>query len=405
MRHINIKSTFRKAILTGLMSVMVLTPVDIAFSSRIKDITSIAGVRDNQLVGYGLVVGLDGTGDKTAMSPFTQQTFRNMLVQFGIKIPANLNFELKNVAAVAISAKLPPFAKIGQTIDVTVSSLGNSSSLRGGELLMAELRGADNQVYAVAQGSVVVSGFGAQGSDGSKVTVNSTATGRISNGATVENVIVPPFVKDGIVTFQLLEPDFSTAENIAKAINSKFNKKIAKPVDASDINVNLRSYVREVYPTVLNNYKDDVTGENKPYMPKNLGEYVHFISKIENISLKPSTGRARIIVNSRTGTIVIDENVMISPVAVAHGNLSVVVSEKPFVSQPNALANGRTVKGSASDISINQAPSRAFLLETGTSLRDLVDEINRVGAAPGDIISILEAVKAAGALHADLEII
>ena len=382
-----------------------MLPADLSASARIKDLANIAGVRDNQLVGYGLVVGLDGTGDKTSQSPFTQQTFRNMLVQFGIKMPANRSFELKNVAAVAISAKLPPFSKIGQTIDITVSSLGNSTSLRGGELLMAELRGADNQVYAVAQGSVIVSGFGAQGSDGSKVTVNSTSSGRIPNGATIEKAIAPPFVKNGIITFELLEPDFSTATAVARAINKKFNKTIAKPTDASSINVNLRPYVRAVYLNAEHNYKDEIMHQTTPDGPINLGDYVKYISRIENILVNPASSRARIIVNSRTGTIVIDENVMISPVAVAHGNLSVVVSEKPFVSQPNAFAEGRTVEGTASDISINQQPGRAFLLQTGISLKDLVDEINRVGAAPGDIISILEAVKAAGALHADLEII
>lgn len=405
MRKLDFKSIMRKGAIFSIVSMLVLMVSGPVSATRIKDLTSIAGVRDNQLVGYGLVVGLDGTGDKTSQSPYTQQTFRNMLTQFGIRIPRGVNFDSKNIAVVAISAKLPPFAKIGQNIDITVSSLGNASSLRGGELLMAELRGADNQVYAVAQGSVVVSGFGAQGSDGSKVTVNVLASGRIPNGATVENTIDPPFVKDGIVTFQLLEPDFSSSEKIAKAINSNFNQKIAKPVDATSINVNLRRFVRPVYANAHASYKDDIVGLPKTYGPKNLGDYVHYISRIENIVVTPANGRARIVVNSRTGTIVIDQNVMISPVAVSHGNLSVVVSETPYVSQPNEFSNGRTVKGSASDININQAPSHTFLLQTGTSLRDLVDEINRVGAAPGDIIAILEAVKADGALHADLDII
>lgn len=405
MRRLDYTSILRTIAILGMVSTWVFIASAPVSASRIKDLTTIAGVRENQLVGYGLVVGLDGTGDKTSQSPYTQQTFRNMLTQFGIRIPSGVNFDSKNVAVVAISAKLTPFAKIGQNIDVTVSSLGNASSLRGGELLMAPLRGADNQVYAVAQGSVVVSGFGAQGSDGSKVTVNVQASGRIPNGATVENNIDPPFVKEGIVTFQLLEADFSTAEKIARAINSNFNVKIAKPVDATSINVNLRSFVKPIYANVHSNFKDDVVGLPKTYGPKNLGEYVHYISRIENIQVTPANGRARIIVNSRTGTIVIDQNVMISPVAVSHGNLSVVVSEKPFVSQPNAFSDGKTVKGTASDISINQSPSHTFLLETGTSLKDLVDEINRVGAAPGDIIAILEAVKADGALHADLDII
>lgn len=381
-----------------------------SFASRIKDLTTVSGVRDNQLVGYGLVVGLDGTGDRSSTSPFTQQTFRNMLIQFGIKIPNNINFELKNVATVALSAKLPPFAKIGQKIDINISSIGNATSLRGGELLMAPLKGADNQVYAVGQGPVVVSGFGAQGSDGSKVSVNTTSSGRIPNGATVERLIIPPFVKNGLVTFQLTEADFTTAERIADVINQKFHKKIAKPLDATSIQVNLSGYVKPTYAEEYaysnsGSFKDDPTAHLIDRRLTNIGDYVHYIAKIENLAVSPANNRARIIVNSRTGTIVIDENVMISSVAVAHGNLSVVVSERPYVSQPGALSGGTTVSGAASDININQSQNRAFLLQTGTSLKDLVDEINRVGAAPGDIISILEAVKAAGALHADLEVI
>lgn len=396
------KQAMTGTLIFTFIALMMGSPVSKA-TSRIKDLVDIAGVRENQIVGYGLVVGLDGTGDKISQSPFTQQSFRNMLVQFGIRLPQSLNFDLKNVAAVAVSAKLPPFAKLGQNIDVNVSSLGNATSLRGGELLMTELRGADNQVYAVAQGSVVVSGFGAQGSDGSKVTVNVTSSGRIPNGATVEQTIEPPFVKNGILTLQLQIPDFTTAEKIANAINKSFFRKIAKPIDASAISVNLQSFVMPVYPNA--SYKDDGQQDRTAAKPVNTGEYVHYIAKIENIMVNQTGGRARIIVNSRTGTIVIDENVAISPVAVAHGNLSVVVSERPYVSQPNALAAGTTVTGSASDININQTENRAFLLQTGTTLKDLVDEINRVGAAPGDIIAILEAVKASGALHADLEVI
>ena len=392
--------------IVSLLLILMMAAINVCHAVRIKDLTSVEGVRDNQLVGYGLIVGLDGTGDRTGSSPYTQQTFRNMLVQFGIKIPKDMAFELKNVAAVAVSAKLPPFAKAGQTIDVTISSIGNATSLRGGELLMAPLRGADNQIYAIAQGSVVVSGFGAQGSDGSKVTVNSTSSGRIPNGATVESTIIPPFAKNGIVTFQLSEPDFTTAVKIAKVINDKYHDNIAKTADASAINVNLRGYVSPTYRrSMVRDYKGEAMGLTSTTEVVDLGPYVKYISDIENLTLDPATGRARIIVNSRTGTIVIDENVMISSVAVSHGNLSVVVSERPFVSQPGALSSGSTVVGKASDINVNQTQNRAFVLSTGTSLKDLVDEINRVGAAPGDIIAILEAVKAAGALHADLEVI
>lgn len=395
-----------------ILTILVLMTYSLCiFSARIKDITSISGIRDNQLVGYGLVVGLDGTGDKVNQAPFTQQSFINMLMQFGIKVPLGVNLQLKNIAAVAISANLPPFSVIGQRIDITVSSLGNASSLRGGELLMTPLRGADGQVYAVAQGSVVVSGFGAQGADGSKVTVNTTDSGRIPNGATIEKTIDMPFVKEGAVTFELSDPDFTTAERIERAINKEFKSAVALALDARSVRVKVKHLLpnpeeNPIYHGDKSISKGEELEDSEDYADSRLmSRYVPIISKIENISLEPAESRAKVIVNSRTGTIVVDKNVFISPVAVAHGNLSVVVSERPFVSQPNAFASGRTVKGSASDINVSQTQNRAFVLSTGTSLNDLVDAINAVGAAPGDIIAILEAIKSAGALHADLEVI
>lgn len=387
----------------------------LSHSARIKDITSIAGIRENQLVGYGLVVGLDGTGDRVNQTPFTTQSFTNMLLQFGIRIPVGVNLQLRNVAAVALSASLPAFAKIGQKLDITVASLGNASSLRGGELLMTSLRGADGQIYAIAQGSVVVSGFGAQGSDGSKVIVNVTSSGRIPNGATIEKTIEMPFVQDGAITFELLRPDFTTAERVVEAINHEFGRKVAKALDASAIKVkvdHLRADAADypVYRGDVADIKGDVlreeNGEYYRYRQKNLMSlYVPIISRIENITLQPGEVRAKVVVNSRTGTIVVDQNVEIAPVAVAHGNLSVVISERPFVSQPNAFSNGKTVVGAASDINVNQAQNRAFVFSPGASLNDLVNAINSVGAAPGDIIAILEAVKSAGALNAELEVI
>lgn len=357
-----------------------------SMATRIKDITNLAGVRENQLVGYGLVVGLDGTGDRTNQTPFTDQTFRNMLLDFGIRIPRDRNFQLRNVAAVAVSANLPPFARIGQKIDITVSSLGNAASLRGGNLLLVPLKGADNRIYAMAQGNVVVSGFGAQGLDGSKVTVNSTGTGRIPNGATVEQVIDMPFIRDGMIIFELIMPDFTTSHRIAQTINRELGYSAAQPIDAGAVAVRVNKL----------SGKDEFLGRNS---------YVNFISGIENLPVRPAEVAARVIINSRSGTIVVGQDVSISPVAVAHGNLSVSVSETPFVSQPQPFARGRTVKGSDSDVNINQQKSRAFLLGSGASLKELVAAINKVGAAPGDLVSILEAVKQAGALHADLEII
>jgi flagellar P-ring protein precursor FlgI len=356
------------------------------FSARIKDVTSIGGIRDNQLIGYGLVVGLDGTGDKTSQVPFTDQTFRNMLLQFGVRLPEGKNMQLRNVAAVAVSATLTPFARVGQKIDITVSSLGNATSLRNGNLIMLPLKGADNQVYAMAQGNVVVSGFGAKGQDGSKVSVNAMATGRIANGATVEKTIPMPYIHNGIITFELNRPDFTTSRRIADTINRELGYTAAQPLDAGAVAVSLGH------------------GSNKEN-PMNGNSYVNFISNIENLMVKPGEIAARVIVNARSGTIVVGQDVTISPIAVTHGNLSVSVKENTNVSQPNALAKGRTVKTKDSDIKINDQNGRAFLLEPGPTLKDLVDAINKVGIAPNDLIAILEAIKQGGALHADLEVI
>ena len=369
-----------------------------AFSARIKDIATLAGVRDNQLVGYGLIVGLDGTGDKTNQAPFTSQSFQNMLLAFGIHIPITQNTQLKNVAAVAIHATLPPFARLGQKLDVTVLSLGNATSLRGGSLLMSPLKGADGKVYAVAQGSVVVSGFGAKGADGSKVTVNVTNSGDIPNGATVEDTIDMPYVQNGVVTFELTQPDFTTAERIEKAINQEFGHKVAQALDPSAISVKIDSMQG-------GGWKGDEMDNLPPDPAAEKSRYVPLISRIENIQLDPAEVGARVIVNSRTGTIVIGHSVTVLPVAVSHGNLSVVVTETPVVSQPQGFSKGRTVVTSSSAINVNQQSNRAFVFAPGPSLSDLVDAINRVGAAPGDLIAILEAIKAAGALNAELEVI
>ena len=381
-----------RAITKLLFSILILSVATLSYASRIKDITNIAGVRDNQLVGYGLVVGLNGTGDKVSQAPFTQQSFINMLLEFGIHLPNNVNLQLKNVAAVAISATLPPFTKLGQRIDVTISTIGNATSLQGGSLLMAPLKGADGKVYGIAQGGVVVSGFGASGSDGSKVSVNTPTSGSIPNGATVENTIDSPFIQEGAITFELSQPDFTTAERIEKAINHEVGHGIAHAMDAGSVAVTVDMSA--------------VGSSQGPIDPaKLMSRYIPLISRIENIEIEPAEVRARVIVNSRTGTIVAGEDVSIAPVAVTHGNLSVVVTERTFVSQPNALSQGKTVVGKASDINVNASPGRAFVLDPGPTLSDLVEAINRVGAAPGDVIAILEAVKAAGALRADLVVI
>lgn len=386
---------FAKQLVVAFILIILASAAD---SARIKDIASLAGVRNNQLIGYGLVVGLDGTGDKTSQTPFTDRSFQNMLLEFGLHVPISKNDQLKNIAAVAISANLPPFGRIGQKIDVTISSIGNATSLRGGALLMAPMKGADGKVYAIAQGNVIISGFGAQGADGSKVIVNVLASGTIPNGATIERTIDTPFVQNGAIIFELLRPDFTTAERVEKAINREFGYKVAQALDASAVKVKFVQLDRG--GPSQDGYKGEFYNNDK-----DTSRYVPFISKIENIMLQPADTRARVVVNARTGTIVVGTDVTIAPVAVSHGNLSVIITERPYVSQPQGFSLGKTVQGKASDLNVSQQSGRAFVFSPGPSLNDLVALINSVGVAPGDLISILEAIKSSGALNADLEVI
>lgn len=350
----------------------------LASAERIKDLANVAGVRSNQLVGYGLVVGLDGTGDQTSQTPFTVQSIKSMLAQFGVVIPPAANLQLKNVAAVTIHADLPPFAKPGQTIDVTVSSLGNAKSLRGGSLLMAPLRGADGQVYAIAQGNLVVGGFGAAGSDGSKITVNVPSAGRIPNGATVERGGDNPFTNGSHLTLNLHRPDFTTAYRLAAALNHTIGKGTARPLDGSSVQVNV---------------------------PRDPAQRVAFVSLVENIELEPGTAPARVIINSRTGTVVVGSHVRVTPAAVSHGSLTVTISEETEVSQPAPLAGGTTTVVPRSGVEIAQEDSRMFLFNPGVRRNDIVRAVNQVGAAPGDLVAILEALREAGALRAELIVI
>jgi len=355
--------------------VTMLTLCQIASAERIKDLASIAGVRSNQLVGYGLVVGLDGTGDKTK---FTGQSLRNMLRELGVSLPPGIDPKSKNVAAVTVHTDLPPFIKPGQTIDVTVSSLGDSKSLRGGSLIMTPLKGADGQIYAMAQGNLVVGGFGAEASDGSRITVNIPSAGRIPNGATVERTVGNAFNVGDKIVLNLHQPDFTTASRLADSINHTLGKGTARSVDASSISVNA---------------------------PRDPSQRVPFLSLVENLELNPGEAAAKIVVNSRTGTIVIGQHVRVSPAAVTHGNLSVTISANTDVSQPNALSNGQTVISPNFDINVTAEDSRMFLFNAGVSLEDIVKAVNQVGAAPGDLVAILEALKQAGALHAELIVI
>ena len=360
----------------GLLWLMLAAPVQAA---RLKDLASIQGVRSNQLIGYGLVVGLNGTGDQTTQTPFTLQTFNNMLAQFGIKVPAGSgNVQLKNVAAVSVHAELPAFAKPGQTIDITVSSIGNAKSLRGGSLLLTPLKGIDGNVYAVAQGNLVVGGFDAQGGDGSRITVNVPSAGRIPSGATVERAVPSGFDQGNSLVLNLNRPDFTTAKNIVDTLNELLGPGVARALDGASISVSA---------------------------PADPGQRVDYLSIIENLDVEVGQAVAKVIINSRTGTIVIGQNVKVQPAAVTHGSLTVTISEDPIVSQPNALAGGQTAVVPNSKIDAEQEARPMFKFGPGTTLDEIVRAVNQVGAAPSDLMAILEALKQAGALQADLIVI
>ncbi|MEB6641973.1 flagellar basal body P-ring protein FlgI [Aeromonas caviae] len=353
-----------------------LLPFGLAHASRIKDLASVEGVRSNQLIGYGLVVGLPGTGEKNNV--FTEQTFRTMLNNFGIKVPDNIKPKIKDVAPVAIHADLPPFSKPGQTIDVTVSAIGEAKSLRGGTLLQTFLKGLDGRVYAVAQGSLVVGGLGAEGADGSKVVVNTPTVGRIANGATVEREVPNSFSQGDTITFNLNRPDFTTARRLADVVNDLVGPNTAQAMDATSIKV---------------------------FAPRDPAQRVSYLSTIENLEVDPASESAKIIVNSRTGTIVIGSEVKLRPAAISHGGLTVTIAENQQVSQPNPLAGGQTAVTNNSTINVQQDPGRMFKLDTGATLDDLVRAVNQVGVAPGDLMAILEALQQAGAIQGQLVIL
>lgn len=346
-------------------------------AERLKDLASIAGVRDNQLVGYGLVVGLNGSGDGLSNSPFTLQSIKSMLTQFGVQVPAG-SLKTKNTAAVILHATLPAFIKPGQKIDVTASSLGNAKDLRGGTLLMSPLKGADGKVYAIAQGDLIVSGLSAPGADGSKITVNHPSVGRIPNGAMIERALPNPFADGNTLVLNLHRADFTTATRVVDAVNDTFGLGSAKAIDAVSIQVNA---------------------------PTNSTQKVAFASMLENIQVKPDDAPARIIINSRTGTVVISRMVRVTPVAVTHGKMTVTVTESPQVSQPNALASGTTQVTQSSNVEVTEEENRMFVFDPGITLNDIVRAVNQVGASPSDLVAILEALKSAGALQADLIVI
>ena len=367
------------AFIVAVLAILFGVPRE-ARAERVKDIASVAGVRTNQIVGYGLVVGLDGTGDQTSQAPFTIQSIRNMLAKFGVTIPSNVNPQLKNVAAVVVHAELPPFVKTGQTIDVTVASIGNAGSLRGGSLLMTPMRGIDGEVYAIAQGAMAVSGFGANGKDGSRISFNIPSSGRIPNGATVEREVQTNFASTPNVILNLNTPDFTTAARLAQGINKMLGDGTAEALDAVSVKV---------------------------AAPVDANQRIAYVSTLEGIEVDPGEAPARVIVNSRTGTVVIGSHVRVTEAAVAHGSLTVTITERTDVSQPAPLSRGgSTVATPRSTIEISQPEqARMFLFHAGVNLDEIVRAVNQVGAAPGDLVAILEALKAAGALRAELIVI
>jgi flagellar P-ring protein precursor FlgI len=348
-----------------------------ASAERIKDLANLAGVRNNQLIGYGIIVGLDGTGDQTTQAPFTGQSMINMLSQLGVQLPPGQTLQLKNVAAVVVTAVLPAFARPGQAIDVTVSSIGNAKSLRGGTLLMTPLKGADGQIYAVAQGNLLVGGAGA-GGGGAKVQVNHLSAGRIANGATVERSVPTSVTEGEFAYYELQQSDFATAQRVADAINTSAGSPIAVPLDGRAIRVR---------------------------MPADHAQRVGFLGQIDGIDVKPSTPMARVIINPRTGSVVMNQNVTLEPCAVAHGSLTVTVSNDASVSQPPPLSGGSTVVTNKTDVQLQQGSGSLLNVRAGASLAEVVKAINALGANPLDLLAILQAMKAAGALRADLEII
>jgi flagellar P-ring protein precursor FlgI len=357
----------------GVVALLLAAP---ARAERIKDIARFSGVRANALTGYGVVVGLSGTGDQNL--EFTIQSLKSATARLGVLIPPGVSPQLKNAAAVMITAELPPFAKPGQRLDVTVSALGQAKSLRGGTLLLAPMQGADGEVYALAQGNLAVGGFGAEGKDGSKIVVGTPSSGRIPGGASVERAVASPFAGDAALRLDLNEQDFSAARAVAAAINTAMGSAIASTDDAATVSIRA---------------------------PADIGQRIALAAAVESLEVGLAPPPARVIVNARTGTVVIGGEVRILPSAVAHGNLTVRITENQQASQPGPFSGGKTAVTQQSTVEAGEAPGRMQMFNPGARLGDIVDAVNALGAAPGDLVAILEALKAAGALRAELIVI
>ena len=349
-----------------------------ANAARIKEVASVQGVRSNPLMGYGLVVGLDGTGDQTTSAPFTTQSIIGMLAQMGVTVPLGTSMQLKNVAAVMVTAQLPAFAQPGQTIDVNVSSMGNAKSLRGGTLIATPLKGADGQIYALAQGNLIVGGAGAS-AGGSKVQINHLSAGRVPEGATVERSVPTPMNQGEFMQLDLNSNDYNTAREVARAINTRMGAGLAQAVDGRVVRVR---------------------------MPDSPDARVTFMANIENLNVELMPPSAKVVINARTGSVVMNQSVTLAACAVAHGNLSVTISSTPVISQPSALSSGgQTVVGEKADISIRQEAGALIQMPAGTRLSEVVKALSLLGATPQDLVGILQALRAAGSLQAELEVI
>ncbi|WP_019701774.1 flagellar basal body P-ring protein FlgI [Paracidovorax oryzae] len=374
------RAALRLGIAHGLAALALLGAMVPAHALRIKEVAAVQGVRSNQLTGYGLVVGLDGTGDQTTQMPITTQALTNYLQQMGISLPPGTAApQLKNVATVIVTAQLPAFAQPGQFIDVNVSSMGNAKSLKGGTLIATPLRGADGEIYALAQGNLVVGGAGAA-AGGSKVQINHLSAGRIPEGAQVERGVPTPLNDGDTINLGLNASDFQTARKVARAINDKLGKgaSIATALDGRTVQVRA---------------------------PQDPGGRVNFIADLEEIPLADATPAAKVVINARTGSIVLNQAVTLGPCAIAHGNLSITISSTPVISQPNPLSQGQTVVAQKSDIAIKQEPGNIIQMPPSPQLADVVRALNTLGATPQDLLAILQAIKAAGALNAELEVI
>lgn len=379
--HGRIKNIFEASSSNRLIRLYILLfcyvlTIQPAYAERLKDLASIQGVRTNQLLGYGLVVGLDGTGDQTTQTPFTVQSIISMMQQMGVSLPPGTSLQLKNVAAVMVTSALPAFAQPGQNLDITVSSMGNAKSLRGGTLLMTPLKGADGQIYAIAQGSLVVGGVGAS-ANGAQTQVNHLSVGRISAGATVERAVPSNLSQTEVVNLELKESDFSTATLVVDAINRRFGQNTAFAQNGRVIRV----------------------------QPPTDTSRVAFLAVLESINVTPATSSAKVIINARTGSVVMNQSVTLESCAVSHGNLTVTINTEPVISQPGPLSSGQTVVTARSQIDINKEPGKVVKLDNGANLSDVVKALNAIGATPQDLLAILQAMKAAGSLRAELEVI